>query len=66
MAVSAAKGFALEVVHIVYVDDANDLVAALASNIFYHVAHFTVANQCYFHCCEFYTYNVITCKSNDL
>ena len=47
--IGAAKCVALYVVHIVYVDDAHYFVSALTRYIFYHVAHFAVANQCNFH-----------------
>ena len=47
--IGTLEGFAVEVVAVVYIDNASYLVAALARHLLNHTAHFTVSNQCYFH-----------------
>ena len=47
--VSAAERLALEVLRVIDVDAAHDVVSALQSYLLYHVAHFTVADECYLH-----------------
>ena len=41
-----------EVVLVVGIDDANDLVSALQRSLFYGFAHFAVSDECQFHSCE--------------
>ena len=48
--ISVDKGFRVEVLLVVGIDFAYNFVATLQGNLFNHVSHFAVANQCYFHC----------------
>ena len=47
--VGRTEGIALEVLLVVNVDDAHNLVAALLSNLLNHATHFAISYQCNFH-----------------
>ena len=60
--VCRGKGGAIEVGLVVFVDDANDVVAALFGNLFNHAAHLSVAYNGDVHGLYFFCNNDVMCS----